>query len=724
MKNIFFIFHQRAAYAVDWKSLVKSDNSDNLFIMVTNAECYRELSAEDRSYFNDIISVTSFEFNELVPKMDAYFKDHYQPTDQVRIAVLSEFTMTVAAQIRDHFKHQYTMVGPGQIETAFFRDKRVMKELLGKAGVRIPKYEIFHADEYLAHPARYIEQMSKHLGFPMFAKPIDSGGSIGTQFIGTQQDLIAWSTQAAKDSKTTYEVDEFIDGELFHCDSIIKNGKPIMTFANRYLHPNADARSGKALASMTMSKEDKDYPGLMKFAEEVLRQFKNIPDGFTHMEIFNKRGELIFLEIAARPPGAKAPEVFKIRTGGIDMRWMHLRLNLGLSVEHQLAHLADDKNWGPYAAMSQVVAPAKGGVITRLQRPVYSGGQQVFQCTAKVGDLVEPNKSILDTVCSSVFSNGNYSQLKDDFMNLDQQRIVATSEPSESNFPVDFYRPFNSWFKGLTPYGISRITSPQEKDSVYITHTAWDCVIKRYPTTGEPVYTHRAYNGEAEVGTVSFYKHPYICRSADRERHNIIATTGMFAGFEDQIFPYFYPECAAMPPTFMERISASAVSGARTGFLKGATNGLELTLRNKGYSYSDAMLLSQACFYASYGVMKFGEYYSMPSRPEDEISAILSSIMLAAVDTGSMMVISVAQTIVTMLLMQASHLLESNQWHKSASTFKSVAKLVQFGLFAYANQQSIAEAGISLVAGSATQLAVESIIELNEQKPSPAALSS
>ena len=137
-----------------------------------------------------------------------------------------------------------------------------------------------------------------------------------------------------------YEIDEFIEGELLHGDSIIVDGKPRFTFANRYLHPNADARSGKPLATMTMSKEDKDYAGLMKFVEGTLKVFQHIPDGFTHMEVFlNKKGEYIFLEVAARPPGAKAPEVFKVRTGGIDMRWLHLRLNLGLSVDKQLVHI-------------------------------------------------------------------------------------------------------------------------------------------------------------------------------------------------------------------------------------------------------------------------------------------------------------------------------------------------------------------------------------------------
>ena len=129
MKTISFIFHQRAPYAVDWKSLVQGANPEDLFIMVTTAECDRQLSETDKRFFDAIEVIDGFNFDKLVPVIGDILKSHYQASDQVRIAVLSEFTMTVAADIRDHFKPQYDMRGPGRAEIDYFRDKSKMKEL-------------------------------------------------------------------------------------------------------------------------------------------------------------------------------------------------------------------------------------------------------------------------------------------------------------------------------------------------------------------------------------------------------------------------------------------------------------------------------------------------------------------------------------------------------------------------------------------------------------------
>ena len=45
---------------------------------------------------------------------------------------------------------------------------------------------------------------------------------------------------------------------------------------------------------------------------------------------------------------------------------------------------------------------------------------------------MEPNESILDTVCSSVFWNCDYAQLKADFQKLNKQKVLVTKAQLES----------------------------------------------------------------------------------------------------------------------------------------------------------------------------------------------------------------------------------------------------------------------------------------------------
>ncbi len=429
MKNIYFIFHQRSAYAVDWATLVNLPQPDDMFILVTTNECMTKLSDQDKASFTSIVEVDQFGFEELIVKIRLSLADIYDQGDTIRIAVMSEFTMTVAANVRDYLRNMFNIIGPGDEVIGNFRDKVRMKKLLSQHGVRLPKYQTFIASEYAADQETYLNQLEETLGYPMFMKPTDSGGSIGTALVKDRAALLSWCEQAAQDKKQLYEIDEFIDGTLYHCDSMIKDGQVVATFVNQYLHPNADARVGKTLASITMHPDATDYEPLKKFAESTLKHFPVIPDGFTHMEIFkSKRGELIFLEVAARPPGAKAPDNFKIRTGGLDMRWIHFRLNLGLPIDDQLAHLQNPNNWGPFAAMFQQVAPASGGFVTRLNEPDFRGGGYKKECQYQPGDQIKPNYSILDTTCSCVFWNNNYDELMADFAELDSQPLTEVSE--------------------------------------------------------------------------------------------------------------------------------------------------------------------------------------------------------------------------------------------------------------------------------------------------------
>ena len=82
----------------------------------------------------------------------------------------------------------------------------------------------------------------------------------------------------------------------------------------------------------------------------------------------------------------------------------------------------------------------------------------------------------------------------------------------------------------------------------------------QHPRTGEPIFTFRAYQGRDEVGSISFYKHPLLCKSESGDRHNLYKTEGIF---DDVIINTDNIEeiCAAFPPTFWDDLIDCAMKG-------------------------------------------------------------------------------------------------------------------------------------------------------------------
>lgn len=425
MSKISFIIQQKSALSlVDWDSLINEQDPEMILVLISERSSIDSLGTQAKKRFTAIIELEQFEFVQAKKEMDKIFAQHYQMGDQTNIATLHEFQLELAAQLRDHYREAFNTQGPGIDVIQNFRNKLLMKKHLGPKGVKLPNYTEFDSEAYKHNPEAYLQSIEQLLGFPMFAKPVDSAGSINTAFIQDTEALRAWSDKASESSHV-YEIDEFIDGTLFHCDSVVKNGQVQFTLVSQYLHPNADALSGKALATMTLNPGAEDYKRLKQFAEEALSHFPILPDGVTHLEVFKKtsNNELVFLEVAARAPGGVAPEMYQIRTG-VDIRQLHLRLHLGLSIEDSIRQLHDQSKWGPFASMYQLVAPYHGGTISKLKPPVFHGGDYKIEWRCRENDIIKPASSIANVIVSTVFWNDDYDALEQDFRLLDQQQIV------------------------------------------------------------------------------------------------------------------------------------------------------------------------------------------------------------------------------------------------------------------------------------------------------------
>lgn len=221
------------------------------------------------------------------------------PVQMERVVCLWEPGVLLAAKIRD------ALGIPGMtLEQAIpFRNKDAMKERVAAAGIRTPRHRsAMSADE--------VRDAAQEIGFPIIVKPIAGAGSMDTYRADNGAELDA--ALARMQHIDEVNVEEFVDGEEFTFDTICIDGK-IAYFNVSYYRPRPLAfRSTEWISPMTYCLRDLSDPRLadgIAMGHAVLKAL-DFRTGFTHMEWYRKdNGEVVFGEIAARPPGANTVDL-------------------------------------------------------------------------------------------------------------------------------------------------------------------------------------------------------------------------------------------------------------------------------------------------------------------------------------------------------------------------------------------------------------------------------
>ena len=188
--------------------------------------------------------------------------------------------------------------GMGHAALLPYRDKDVMKQQVAAAGLRCPR----HA---MATTAAQVRDATRSLGYPVILKPLAGAGSMDTFRCDDAAEVDAAIQKMGH--VDAVNVEEFVDGEEFTFDTICHEGRPLYYNICWYRPRPLIARSVEWISPQTVALRDPDAQHLRGGRElgfAVLRALK-FQTGFTHMEWYLKsNGEVVFGEIAARPPGA------------------------------------------------------------------------------------------------------------------------------------------------------------------------------------------------------------------------------------------------------------------------------------------------------------------------------------------------------------------------------------------------------------------------------------
>ncbi len=216
-----------------------------------------------------------------------------------RVVCLWEPGVVLAAKLRAAFG----VPGLGVEDAVCFRNKDLMKARVAAAGIRCPRHKA-------ATTVQGVLEAAEFVGYPCIVKPIAGAGSMDTFRADDQAQL----EDALKRMTHIDEVnvEEFIDGEEFTYDTICVDDE-IKYFNVGFYRPRPlIARQTEWISPQTLCLRDvaSDWvTGGVAMGEAVIPVMRP-GTAYTHMEWYRKSdGEVVFGEIAARPPGARTVDL-------------------------------------------------------------------------------------------------------------------------------------------------------------------------------------------------------------------------------------------------------------------------------------------------------------------------------------------------------------------------------------------------------------------------------
>lgn len=305
-----------------------------------------------------------------------------------------------------------------------FRDKIVMKQALADSLPQaLPRYLPLDVERAGADADAYYRELAGRLGRSrLVVKPTAGAGSLDVVIVSGPQDLRAAAGRIrSSEREFAYEVDEFLEGTMYQCDSFVRHGEVRFCGILELGCSNFDFVKGHPLSVYSVAEEN-DYRELFAFNQAVVTAL-GFTDGSTHHEMFVQRranGTLSvkFVEIAARVPGGLGVP-FHERNSGINLVDANLLLALG-------DPRADTVTFETRHDVVSALLPVGHGRITALNEPELASDYSI-DWRVRVGDVVD-SRSLIDNAGILTLVNVDRAALRRDFESLQAYVPVSTEQ--------------------------------------------------------------------------------------------------------------------------------------------------------------------------------------------------------------------------------------------------------------------------------------------------------
>lgn len=228
-----------------------------------------------------------------------------------RIVGLDEFDILTASKAREHLQIE-------GINTSYalrFRDKLRMRNVAHQTGIPCPEYSgIFRSNE--------VNDFLERVPAPWIIKPRTEVSAFGIKKCETKEQV--WQILQALDKKNTwrdhpsqYLIEKFIEGKVFHVDSVVEKGKVIAAGVSEYgTPPMAVSHRGGVFTTSIVPYKSKERKDLENLNKKLLKAFE-YDRGVAHAEFLQDKetGEYYLVEVAARVGGAYIADVLEHARG-------------------------------------------------------------------------------------------------------------------------------------------------------------------------------------------------------------------------------------------------------------------------------------------------------------------------------------------------------------------------------------------------------------------------
>ncbi len=214
MRKLYILLANESRLRSDLKDLARRTGAT--FWLVASPRTIGALPDRHATIFSRVLEQEHFTAPALIERLEQVVGE--TQFDRLMFLTNDETCDLVCTELQQYFgEHVWSTE---QLQP--FVDKIASKRELSGCGIRVPRHIQFDKQRCVLEQHAYITQIAQELGFPMISKPTNLYGSIEVRRLENILDLSAWAQWCTGPrDHLTYEIDEFVEGELFHCDSLI-----------------------------------------------------------------------------------------------------------------------------------------------------------------------------------------------------------------------------------------------------------------------------------------------------------------------------------------------------------------------------------------------------------------------------------------------------------------------------------------------------------------------
>lgn len=304
-------------------------------------------------------------------------------TEQIdRIVPLDDFDLEMAAALREHLR----IPGMGETTVRHFRDKLAMRMRAEEAGIAVPDFI------HVLNHAR-LREFCERVPAPWVLKPRSSAGAIGIRKVEDQDQL--WRIlDELGDQQSHFLLERFIEGAVFHVDTIIYEREFRFAIASGYGRPPMEvAHGGGVFTTRILERGSAEERTLLDLNRRLLGAL-GLVRGVSHSEyILGRDGRAYFLETSARVGGAHIAELIEAATGiNLWAEWARIEV-AGGSIPYDTPAPRDEYG-GLLVSLARQEWPDTGHytepeIVWRLRKQHHVGLIVVSPSHQRVGELLD-----------------------------------------------------------------------------------------------------------------------------------------------------------------------------------------------------------------------------------------------------------------------------------------------------------------------------------------------